>query len=286
MGKYMGFVVVATLLGVSPALAGEWQHTYAVSGVPSFSLDADDAGVQVSGWDRNEISVRIVSDHRIGTGERLRVTDSQNGNEVSVRLTRPHHLFHIEIQWRETKVEVKVPRHAHLDIRTGDGSCDVDGIEGAVAVESGDGAIRAEDVTGRMRFDTADGRIRGSGLRGELDARTSDGRIEVYGTFSRLDLSTSDGAIVAGAGPGSKVGDGWRLQTSDGPITLRIPADLAARLEAHTDDGRVHVPSDLEQRGEIESHYAHLDLNGGGGSIRLRTGDGSIRIERDRAGSE
>ncbi len=281
------FVIPAALLAAVPAHAGEWQKTYTVTGVPALSLDADDSAVEIQGWDRNEISVKVHADRSVGvdTDDDLRVVESQNGNAVSIRLERRHHLFQVrlgwhDIGWHDNRVEIRVPKHSRLDVRTGDGSCDATGIEGDIALETGDGAIHAEDLSGHLRFDTADGRIRGSGLGGDLLAQTSDGRIEVYGWFTRLDLHTSDGAIIAGAGPESVVEEGWALRTSDGRIRLRISERLAAHVDAATDDGSIRLNGEAPFEGRIDTHHVRLDLNGGGPTIRLRSGDGSIHIER------
>ena len=40
--------------------------------------------------------------------------------------------------------------------------------------------------------------------------------------------------------------------------------------------------TDATARGEVGSQAVRLDLNGGGNTIRVRSGDGSIRIERYR----
>lgn len=274
-------LLAIAVIAAAPAHAGEWQRSWTVHGVPAFTLDVDDARVEIRGWDRDEISVKIESDRSVGieTGKDLRVTARQNGDAVSVRIERPHVRFMIGVQWRETRIEVRVPRQSRLDVHTGDGACEIDGVRGDVSLESGDGSINAEDVSGHMRFHTSDGAIRGHGLEGDLVAETSDGRIEVFGTFGRLELSSSDGRIVAGAGPGSRVEGPWDLHTGDGRITLRIPDALAATLDARTGDGRVTLRSNEPLRGEVGSRMARVDLKGGGESIRLRSGDGSIRVE-------
>ena len=39
------------------------------------------------------------------------------------------------------------------------------------------------------------------------------------------------------------MGGTWRVETGDGSVTLNVPADLAADVEAHTGDG--HISFDL-----------------------------------------
>jgi DUF4097 and DUF4098 domain-containing protein YvlB len=279
-----GIVVLVALAAAAPASAEEWQKTYTVKETPAVSIGADDASVEIRSWKRNEVSVRVVSDRGIslssGNGDLL-ITENQSGNAISVALRERRAAFRIQLRWKETRVEVRVPERARLDIRTEDGSIDAANVEGDCMLHTGDGSIRAEGLSGHMQLETADGSIRGSGLAGDVLARSGDGRIEVYGTFRRLELMTSDGTIVAGAGPESAPGkEGWRIRTGDGTITLRFPAKLAVSLDARTDDGRIRMHFEDAVRREIERRSARVDLNGGGPPIHVRSGDGSIRIER------
>ena len=92
-------------------------------------------------------------------------------------------------------------------------------------------------------------------------------------------MHSGDGPVLVVVDPGSRVSDEWRLTTGDGSLTLRVPRDLRADLDATTGDG--HISSDLpiSMSGTISGHSLHGRLNGGGGALTLHTGDGSIRIE-------
>lgn len=279
--RTLAMLAIVTIAVVSPARADEWQKTYTVEGRPALTLDADDASVEIRAWDRQEVSVRIVTEKSVGVGPNadLRVTEEQRGDAISVRVRRAHRRIRLVFQWRESTVEVRVPRSARLDVQTGDGRCEVSGIDGDLHIGSGDGAILTDATGGRMRLETGDGRIIVRGGHGVLSAHTGDGRIEADGVFSGLDLSSSDGSITAEAMPGSAPAEDWQLRTSDGRIRLMLPSAFDADIEAHTSDGRIRF--EVPVSGTLERRYAKVSLGSGGRSILLRSGDGSITVSQN-----
>lgn len=279
--RLFAMLTIVAIAVVSPARAEEWQKTYAVEGEPALTLDADDARVEIRAWDRREVSVRILTEKSVGVGPDadLRVSEEQRGDAISVRVWRPQRRIRLVFQWRETTVEVRAPRNARLDVQTGDGSCDLSGIDGDIRIASGDGAIETDTSGGRMRLETQDGRIIVRRAHGMLSAHTGDGRIEADGVFSGLDLSSSDGSITAEVAPGSAVVEDWRLRTSDGRIRLLLPRAFDADIEARTNDGRIRL--EVPAQGTVERRHASVRLGTGGNSVLLRSGDGSILVGQE-----
>jgi hypothetical protein len=65
-------------------------------------------------------------------------------------------------------------------------------------------------------------------------------------------------------------------------VTLEIPDEFSAELDANTGDGRVRV-EDVTLTNvtrEIRKNSVHGRLGSGGHSVRVRTGDGSITLRR------
>ena len=88
---------------------------------------------------------------------------------------------------------------------------------GAVDIHTGDGHIEARGVTGEI----------------ELNASYDDRRIQVEGRLDSPNLKTNDGSIDARLLEGSRMLTRWSLRSGDGNITLRLPEDFQADLEAH-----------------------------------------------------
>jgi DUF4097 and DUF4098 domain-containing protein YvlB len=164
---------------------------------------------------------------------------------------------------RSVKLELLVPRELRSEIHTGDGSITIRGLKGDSRLSTGDGRIEAENV------------------EGALEAKTGDGHVRLRGRFDALNVHTNDGAVEAEILEGSKINSaGWTIHTGDGHVTVRVPGDFSADLDAHTGDG--HVTSDLPVTapGSFRRSELRGKLNHGGPPLTISTGDGSIRIER------
>jgi len=104
--------------------------------------------------------------------------------------------------------------------------------------------------------------------------------MDVRGRFDVLDLRTGDGGIEAEVERGSKVSAAWTLRSGDGGITLRLPDDLSADLDAHTGDGHITLDFPVTVAGSISPSSVRGKLGAGGPPLRVQTGDGSIHLQR------
>jgi hypothetical protein len=182
-----------------------------------------------------------------------------------------------------TDLMLRVPREVELEISTGDGRIQIEGIEGRVSAESGDGRIFVERSSGELRLRTEDGSIVGRDLEAAVEAATDDGDIELEGIFPRLEAVASDGSIrVDCLDWPSASAEGWVLRTADGTIRVLLPASAAASIDATTGDGRiVNRLSSFEGR-ERDSEVRRLrgKLGGGGPLLLLSTMDGRIELSQ------
>ena len=142
----------------------------------------------------------------------------------------------------ESDVDLKVPAGTAVQMATGDGDIDIISFDGAV------------------------------------DARTNDGSIDARGRFDRLRLTTDDGHIEVEVLAGSHIAGQWELLTGDGSITIRLPPDFAADLDASTGDGHIRIDLPFTSA-QLDEHFVRGKLNGGGPPLTVRTDDGSIEIE-------
>ncbi len=271
-----GLVLVA--LAATPARGEEWSHQYRLEGRADLHVKADDADVRIESGAVAEIVARVTTvGWRIAPDEVV-ITQSQTGNRVDfeVRLAKEH--LDGGIGSRSISVVLRMPKESDLEVHTGDGGIAVQPVSGRVSLSTGDGAITADGLQGEIRLHTGDGSIRATGLSGRLEADTGDGGINVRGRFDALDLRSGDGRIDAAAEPGSKVEAPWSLGSGDGNITLRLAEGLGADLDVHTGDGGIAIRKPLTVTGTIRENTVRGTLGPGGLPIRVRTGDGSIRL--------
>ena len=115
---------------------------------------------------------------------------------------------------------------------------------------------------------------------GRVNLRTGDGHITAQGRFDELELKTGDGHVDVRAANGSSLAAGWRLETGDGNVSLEVPGNLAADVDLHTSDGHIDLEMPVSTEGKIRENEVRGKLNGGGSSLTIRTGDGSIHLRK------
>jgi hypothetical protein len=264
----------------APTLADHASRHYDVSGKPSLSIDARDGTVRVHPGAPGQIDIDVdTHGWKIGNGG-LKIVADQEGNRVRFEVQEPHRflVFDLRIN-RRVVIDVRVPPELDLDVTTSDGGVAIADLAGNIRLHTGDGNVEAQRLKGDLSIESGDGHVSVDAHDGRLRARSGDGRLSARGRFDRLDIGTSDGAVEVEAVPRSRVVDEWRITTGDGPVTVRLPRDLAADLDVHTGDGRITTDLTVAVTGTVTSQTLHGRLNGGGERITVHTGDGSIRVE-------
>ncbi|MGC1448718.1 MAG: DUF4097 family beta strand repeat-containing protein [Candidatus Sulfotelmatobacter sp.] len=254
--------LAVAVLDVLPAHADEWSKTYTLRGKPDLRIETSDANIRVTTWDQNTIEAKVItSRYKIGEAG-IGVEEHQTGDSVEIEVRYPHHNFNVE--WGQHKVDIiiQMPREGRVNLRTGDGKIDIAGLRGDMDLHSGDGSESLE------------------GVDGKLHASTGDGHITARGRFDELELKTGDGHVEVRATAGSTLAAGWRLETGDGNVSLEIPSDLSAEVSLHTSDGHIDLDMPITTEGKIRENEVHGKLNGGGNSLTIRTGDGSIHLRK------
>ncbi len=240
------------------ANADQWSHHWAVGQSPELHISAGDAAVVVEADNTSGIEATLTTRGWSIGGSGVQVSEHQDGNRVDIDIKVPP--IHLNFGNRSIRLEVRVPRELTGDIHTGDGSIRLAGLHGSIRADTGDGSIQGED------------------LDGTLDVHSGDGSVHVGGRFDNVQLRTNDGAVELNARRGSKMRSDWRVQTGDGSVHITLPSDLAADLELHTGDGHIQSDLPLTISGFQSGRDIHGKLNGGGPSLTVRTGDGSITV--------
>ncbi len=131
-----------------------------------------------------------------------------------------------------------------------------------------------------MDLHSGDGSVNLDSVDGKLHASTGDGHIQASGRFDELELKTGDGHVDVRAGSGSTLASNWRLETGDGSVSLELPPDLSADVDLHTSDGHIDLEMPVTTEGKIRENEIHGKLNGGGSLLTIRTGDGAIHLRK------
>jgi hypothetical protein len=205
------------------------------------------------------------------------VVFERSGNTIRIQARDARGVGVVGMMDERFTVDVTVPREVELEVRSTDGALDCDSLSGRFQFETSDGAVRAHGLDGDVTVNTSDGRVILDELDGALRVRLTDGHLTAAGRFDALDVRSSDGRLDVQARKGSKLKEPWSLESRDGAVSLRIPIDLAAMLDARTRDGRLRVNLPIPASG-MDRNAIVGELNGGGALLRLRTQDGSITL--------
>ncbi len=258
------------------------EKRFAIKASPTLHLTTFDGTIQIQSWDKAEVLVEI--EKRGPTREAveaLQVKSSQDGDEIQVEVLKPHSSFGLGVRVSPSaSLNVWVPRESDLNARSGDGSILVEHLKGRIDVHTGDGTIRVNDASGELTLNTGDGSVTAENVKGSVKIDTGDGAVSVSGSVSALRLHSGDGSIIYRAESGASMSDDWEITTGDGGVSVYLPKDFSADLDAHTGDGGIRNELDVsaDGGGEISHVTVRGRLGEGGRRLRIRTGDGSIRL--------
>lgn len=268
------------------------RHAFTVTGTPKVTLDTFDGSIEVHSWDRPDVEVVVEKQAQDEAKlEEITVEKSQDGDQVTLRVRGPASSgsdgIVIGVHYSPSaRLRVAVPRATMLDLRSGDGSITVEEITGTASLRTDDGAIVASRLSGEVLARTDDGSIRFREMTGKVDVETGDGSVVVGGTLTHLRAKTGDGSVRVAVEPGSRVEEDWTVETRDGSVEVRLPETMDVVVDAVTSDGsiRSNYPGLTVERGDDDEDRSRRELRGtlggGGRTLRIRTGDGTIRFER------
>ena len=265
------------------------ERRFTVSGVPELRLTTFDGAIEIRSGDGKAVLVEI--EKRGPTKEaieQLTIESKQDGNRIEIAVKRPANeieLFGIGRMSSTAKLIVTMPREGHVVARSGDGSIRIEQVHGRLELRTGDGSIRATDIGGEMVLATGDGSVTIDNAEGDVDVDTGDGSVSISGKLGIVKVHTGDGSITFRAEPGTAMKGDWSMTTGDGGVSLFLPSDFGAELDAHTGDGSIRneleIASEAGARedGERARRTLKGKLGAGGRTLRIRTGDGSVRLK-------
>ena len=299
------FLLASTLLAGcevnlnTEGLSARETKTFKVAGLTEIDLNTFDGAIEIHSWDKPEVEVEIekrAMDQSLI--DQIKVEATQQGDKIVLKVTGPSRTdfggVTIGVHISPTaRLRVVVPRASNIVARSGDGSIRAEAIDGKIVLNTADGSVTATRLSGDIQVRSGDGSIRLDKVSGRLDLETDDGSIGFEGKPSLLRLKTGDGSVRAQIDGDTVMTDNWDLTTGDGSITLTLPSAFNAELDAETSDGSVRSSHPLldderdERRGGEGSddrrerrRVMRTKMGDGGKTLRLRTGDGTIRIDR------
>ena len=209
------------------------------------TIDASpNGGIRVEGWDQPDVLVRAVVQ-----------TYGETNAEATTMLPQ------VQVTAAGTGVRADGPSRVDGERRSGwSVSFQVWAPRAtALALSARNGGVAVHAMRGESRFTTENGGVTLDDVGGQVVGTTRNGGVHV-----RLSGARWEGA-------------GLDVETTNGGVTLAVPAGYSAALEAHTVNGgiRTDPPTPTQER---RARELRTTLGGGGPLLKLRTVNGGVRI--------
>ena len=251
--KQIPLLLFSLVLAVSAHASGyafteTFSETHPLRAGGTLSLANVNGSVEVRTWDRPEI--RIEGEKSARTDEELKL----------IQLT-------IEPQPDRVAVEVKLPKRRGAWFGVGDSEIRAS-VRFTITVPVEAGLDEVRTVNGSVAID---------GVRGSVRAGSVNGRVKAIGLAADARLTTTNGAIEARV---SQLGAGNKLEfrSTNGGITLELPKDAGAELNASVVNGHVECDVPIQLSGRVSGRRVRGTIGAGGAEIKAYTVNGSMRI--------
>jgi len=209
------------------------------------SIDSrPNGGIALKGWDRNDVmvraQVRASAPTEAAAHDLVRQVNVQTAG-AQIRADGP---APVQDRWWTVSYEVFVPARS------------------AAKLETVNGGISISDVTGDVGFTAVNGGVTLKRVGGNVHGQTKNGGVSIELAGERWD------------------GQGMDVTTVNGGISLKVPQNFSAQLEAETTNGGVNtdLPVVMPASGRREQRIT-TQMGAGGALLRLRTTNGGVNIK-------
>ncbi|MFJ9584536.1 DUF4097 family beta strand repeat-containing protein [Streptomyces acidicola] len=237
-GAVVALMATAVACGASAEDDKDPEHrSFALQG-RTFTVDSDDAALELVAADVDEVRVTRWFDGRVVMGTDPRATWGMKDDRLTLREKCSGFITQCS-----TKYRIEVPQGVSVVVKDGDGSVTAQGFEESLRIRTGDGSVRVTDSTGPLELHTGDGSVRATGIESrKVRASTGDGsvRLELGVVPDLVDTRSNDGSISIGLPR-----ETYRVtaESDDGSVDVSVPRDEASDhvVTARTEDGSVTV---------------------------------------------
>ena len=211
------------------------------------NLDVDsgqNGGIRVKGWSQSSILVR--------TRVEAWAPSSAEASDLARQVKLDTANAHIRAEgprsnndsWWSTSFEIFVPQNINLTL------------------QSLNGGISISDIRGDLHFQATNGGIHLNRLAGSISGSTVNG-----GVYLQCSGNTWDGNQID-------------LRTTNGGVTLAMPADYSAHIQTGTVNGSIRSDFPVTVHGSIRPNNLDFNLGSGGPLIHLSTTNGSVTLKQ------
>jgi DUF4097 and DUF4098 domain-containing protein YvlB len=210
------------------------------------TIDVDsgaNGGIAVRGWDSADVHVRArISAYAATEAEARAIVSQVTLTTTGGRIRAEGPEMRGDASW-SSSFEVMAPRNTALTLNARNGGLSIASFSGSATMRTVNGGVAVSDVSGDIR-----GRTQNGGLSIELSGPSWDGR-------------------------------GLDLETTNGGVSLNLPADYSADLETGTVNGGMRIDFPVTVQGRL-SQQIKARLGSGGAPVRAVTTNGGVTVRR------
>ncbi len=303
-------LIAAVLIAVVALLS--YQKGFAYTGEESFqrTIPQQEAtllevknvngNIQVSSWVGDSVKIEAVKKVKTPNREKaekwlkeLEIQVVRSDKEISVKTISPRRKYHQgfwdflrgrRVRW-SVDYTITVPVNLDLQLDTTNGNVEAGGVKGEVEAQSTNGNVRITEVEGSALGQSTNGSVKIKDIEGDAIARSTNGSVELLGIVGSVQASTTNGSVKTEI-TSAKLEKDCHLSTTNGSISVNLPADISVDIDARTTNGKVRVQLPVTIQGEINKRRLQGKINQGGPLLWVRTTNGNITVEKgtDREG--
>ena len=217
------------LLGASAAAGASSDRTFerVVAAQPHGVVDISNVAgsIEVSGWDRQEVSVRA----ELETGVE-HVDVSSDGGRTTIKVVLPHSASH-----GEAELHVQIPKDSELDVSAVSADIKVSGVLGVQRLNAVSGDVTAEIAGSDVDAKTVSGevRLKGHGQAARLHVSSVSGDLRLEHGAGDLEAGTVSGTMVVSLDSARSV----RTRSTSGDLRFEGKLTHGATFDASTVSG-------------------------------------------------
>ena len=174
---------------------------------------------------------------------------------------------------------VELPAGVVIAASSGTGDVRVMGATAAVRASSGNGDVHVGPGAAEVNASSGNGSVRVEEARAAIRASSGNGRVDVATRAGLVNASSGNGDIRVSIGSLPATGD-MSFSSGNGSVTLLLPDDFGAELDASTGSGSIRSAFEVRASGRLTPHRLRGTVGRGGRRLRISTGNGRISLER------
>lgn len=270
-----------------------FRESFPVSNVKLMNLDLGFGNINIVGGDTKDAEITLRA-----TGNVDDPATFSKKLHIQKKLDAPNATFEVQSSGNSDlsdqvnlEATLTIPKHIQINaktsgghisannlinnqqLKTSGGHISLDEIAGKTDAETDGGHISGDQLSGDITLSTGGGHIQVNHFQGSLTAKTAGGHIEIQDGRGHVTAKTSGGNISASM---SQVNGPLKFTTSAGNITLFLPKDIAAQLDAS--GSTVDLSNAFNFEGTKNKGHITGRINDGSTPLVVDCGYGNVNI--------